>query len=493
MAGLKTKSINAFKWNVFSQVFNQLLILMLNVVMVRLLSPNEFGLIAVPLVLYSFFRLVQDFGYTDVLIREKNINQKLFSSIYWTIVIGGIFFSILNYYLSPLLGIWTRNNEAIEINQWFSLIILIGSFSIGLEGMMRKELNFKMPFFIEFSANLIAGIVAIYLAYIGWSYKALVMRFLIHIVLQLILNLFYSEWRPSLSIDARLLKPHFQFASLSITEQILNFFQRNIDTILISRYIGTHPLGIYDRSYKLLLFPLQQVSGAFSKVMFPAFSKIQDETEKVGRHFLNIIGLISLVTFPMMLGLFALCEDFVFVVFGKQWMEIVPVLKLFSILSIFQSITTVSGSIFSATDNMKSLIKNSMFSKPLMITAIFIAVMVHRDIYYVALYIAISSMIVIFPLWHVLAKSIGLKSLDIWKAILPQLFLSLIMVVLVKTVGYFCHRAEWTPTSSLSLGVATGIISYTFLIKYTDNKAANVAIELFQTARNKAKTTQMLS
>jgi O-antigen/teichoic acid export membrane protein len=493
LATLKSKSIDAFKWNVFSQILNQLLILLINIFLVRLLTPQEFGLIAVPFVVYSFFRMVQDFGFTDVMIKEKGIDQKLFSTIYWTIVLGGILFSVINYLISPLLGLWTNNSVAIHINQWFSVILLIGSFSIGFEGMMRKELNFKFPFFIEFAANIIAGIAAICLAYYGWSWKALIMRFLIHIVLQLIFNFMYSKWRPGLSMEARLLKPHFQFASLNIAEQILNFLQRNIDTVLISRYIGTQPLGIYDRSYKLLLFPLQQVSGAFSKVMFPAFSKIQDEKAKVGQHFLKIAALISFVTFPMMLGLFAMCEDFVFVVFGQQWMEMVPILKLFSIISIFQSISTVSGSIFSATDNLKPLIKYSLYAKPVSIAAIFLAVVVHKDIYYVALYTTIVSFIMIFPLWRILAINLGIKSLDIWKVILPQLLLAMIMAAFVKITVYLCHGYTFSSFASLCCGVMSGVVSYTLLIKFTRNKAAIMAIDLLKSALTKVKTTQILS
>ncbi len=493
MSDLRTKSLKAFKWNVLSQVFNQVLILVVNVTLVRLLSPEEFGLLAVPFVVYSFFRMLQDFGYSDVMIKEKEIDQNLFSTIYWMIVIGGFLVSIVNYYLSPMIGYWTNSANTIIINQCFSVILFIGSFSIGLEGMMRKELNFKLPFFIEFIANLIAGIVAIYLACIGWSWKALVIRFLIHIVLQFIFNFIYTKWRPALVFNAKLLKPHFTFASLSITEQVLNFLNRNVDTLLISRYIGNHALGLYDRSFKLLLFPLQQVSGAFSKVMFPAFSKIQDDKEKVGQHFLKIVALISFITFPMMIGIFALCEDFVFVVFGAQWMAMVPVLKLFSLISIFQSISTVTGSVFSATDNMKTLIKYSMYSKPLSIAAIFLAIWIHKDIYYVALYITIASFIMMFPLWHILAKSICIKSIDIWRAIFPQLILSIVMAIICGIVVEMCHIYEISPYVTLAIGTIIGIIAYGSLVAISGNQAAKWAIELTKSFWVKDQNSQMIS
>jgi O-antigen/teichoic acid export membrane protein len=446
-----------------------------------------------PFVSYTFFRMLQDFGFTDVMIKHNDTDQSLYSSIYWTIVIGGLVVSFINYICSPLLGLWTQHPDSVEVNKWFSLVILIGSFSIGLEGMMRKELNFKFPFFIEFFANLIAGIAAIYLAYIGWSWKAIVMRFLVHIILQLAFNIVYTNWKPSLVFNSRSLRPHLQFAMLSISEQTLNFFHRNIDTVLISRYIGSHALGIYDRSYKLLLFPLQQVSGAFSKVMFPAFSKIQDDLPKVGQHFLHIVALISVITFPMMLGLYILCEDFVFVVFGSQWMEMVPIIKLFAIISIFQSISTITGSIFSATDNMKRLIKYSLYSKPISILAIFIAVWLHKDIYYVALYITVSSFIMMFPLWHILAKSIGIRSIDIWLAILPQLCISVLMVLGLKGFTYYAHSAAYSHVLTLTIGIALGIVIYTGLIYISGNKAAKSAWQLTKNLLSKGQNSQMTS
>lgn len=493
MTGLKSKSIQAFKWNVLSQVLNQLLILIINISLVRLLSPDEFGIIALPFVCYSFFRMLQDFGFTDVMIKHNDGDQSLYSSIYWTIVFGGLLVAFINYIFSPLLGLWTHNPDTVEVNQWFSFIILIGSFSIGLEGMMRKELNFKFTFFIEFFANLIAGLLAIYLAYNGWSWKAIVMRFLAHIVLQFTFNILFSTWRPSLVCNTRSLRPHLQFAMLSISEQILNFIHRNIDTVLISRYIGSHALGIYDRSFKLLLFPLQQVSGAFSKVMFPAFSKIQDDLPKVGQHFLHIVALISVITFPMMLGLFVLCDEFVLIVFGSQWVEMVPIIKLFAIISIFQSISTITGSIFSATDNMKRLIRYSLYSKPISILAIFIAVWLHKDIYYVALYITITSFIMMFPLWHVLAKSIGISSIDIWLAILPQLVISSIMVLVLKGFTYYAHIADYPPIQTLVLGIVLGVLIYTCLLYISDNKAAKSAWQLSKNLLSKDQNSQMPS
>ncbi len=478
MSDLKSKSIHAFKWNVLSQVLNQLLIIGINIFLVRLLSPQDFGLIALPFVVYSFFRMVQDFGYADVMIKDQNEDKGLYSSIYWVIVLGGALSAILFFLLAPFIAMWTNNLESISICRYFALVLVIGSFSIGLEAMMRKQLDFKLPFYVEFFANIIAGIIAIYLAYTGWLWKALVFRFIIHIMLQLAFNLWYSKWRPTFVIDIKRLKPHFSFASISITEQVLNFLQRNVDTLLITRYIGLQPLGIYDRAYRLLLFPLQQVSGSFSKVMFPAFSSIQEDTNRIGQSFLKIAGLISLVTFPMMLGLCVLAEDFIIVVFGTKWLDMKAILQLFCIVSIFQSISTISGSIFSATDNMKPLIKYSLIAKPISIIGIAAAVFIHHDIYYVALYTVILSFVLMIPLWHVLAKCIGIKSVDIWKAILPQLFCTLVMVVVVLIFTFLFK--EYSPIFRLLVGTFMGVLTYGIMLLITKNEAKDLFLDLLR-------------
>jgi O-antigen/teichoic acid export membrane protein len=485
LSDLKTKSLNAFKWNVLSQVLNQLVILGVNIYLVRLLSPYEFGLIGVPFVVYSFFRMVQDFGYADVLIKEKIVDNKLSSSIYWFIIFGGIIASILCYLIAPLIGYWTQNIITSEITKWFALLIFAGSFSIGLEAMMRKELNFKTSFYIEFFSSLVSGLVSIYLAMHGWSWKALVFKFLSHTFLQLILNLIFTKWRPQFHFNNKALKPHFSFASINISEQVLNFIVRNIDNVLIVRFIGTYALGIYDRSYRLLMFPLQQVSGSFSKVMFPAFSTIQNEKERVGDNFLKIVGLISLVTFPMMMGLFVLCEEFVVVVFGRQWIEMVPVLKMFCVISIFQSISTVSGSIFAATDNMKALIKYSLIAKPISISVIFLAVFIHRDIYFVTLYIAITSLIMMFPLWSILANCIGIKAIDIWAKILPQLLATLVMMLIVYLTKVVL--VDYNLAAILLVGILAGIIGYVMVLIVTKNENLKEAASLIKTLKSQTK------
>lgn len=469
MEDIKTRSVNAFKWTALNQITSQTLGIIFNIILARLLSPQDFGYFALPFVVYMFFRLLMDFGFTEVMIKEVNDDKNiLHSSVYWFMVFIGVICSLISFSLSPLIAYWSKADEAGTINQWLSISILISAFIGGFDAMIRKKLEYKKAFYIEIFSNLISGIAALYVALQTGIWHALIVKNVLYIALCLLLTLIIFRWRPNFVLDKKLMQRHLGFATSNITEQILNFITRNADTILISRFLGANPMGIYDRANKFLTLPITQISGVFTKMMLPTMIHHKDDNQ-ISNTYLKICALISLVSFPMMLGLFAVAEDFTILLFGIHWKGMIPLLKIFCIISLFQSISSVGHSIYYLKNKADALLKFTIFTKPFYLLAIVSGLYFHSDIYYIALYSSFASIIIAILFLNQISGLLKFEIKTIWQVTFPQLLASCIMVAIIYLFKYLFKDQDLY--LRLTVCIIAGIFSYYLLIFLSKNKA----------------------
>jgi PST family polysaccharide transporter len=431
MQNLKTNSISAFKWNVIDQIASQALNFVLNIVLMWYLVDSDFGLFAIPFVVVGFVRVMQDFGLSGAVIHDKNQSQLFLSSAFWFTVVLAVVFAALIFVFAPIVGIWTGEIISVGITKWLSLVVLFSGFYWVSESVLVKQLAFKKLFFVNFLSILVSGIFGVYLAMKGYGYQALVVKFVCHTGLLAAGYYLSSPWKPSMQFSRKALLEKKSFTIPLVLEQGLNEISRNIDTLFIGKYLGSSSLGLYDRGYKVLTYPIRQVSGSFSKVLFPTFSHIQDDKERVKKIYLFSIRVISLITFPMMIGLFAMSSEFVLVVFGEKWQALVPIIRIFSLLGLFQSISALGGSVFMAMGKTKLQFKLSLFVKTIVIGSIIFSTIYYQDIYIVALSYAISSFIVMFPEWYFTGKAINLSVFTIIKNISIPFVAGIVMGIIM--------------------------------------------------------------
>jgi PST family polysaccharide transporter len=262
------------------------------------------------------------------------------------------------------------------------------------------------------------------------------------------------------------------FAIPNITEQLLNFFYRNLDTLLIGKYIGSTALGLYDRSYKFLMLPMQQVVTAFSKVMLPSFSNFKDRQDILISGYLKVIKIISWIVFPMMLTIFILSDLIVVLLFGEQWREMIPLLKVFSILGAIQSISSLSSYVFYLKDKVWLLLRYSIISKSIYFILLLFAVFLFKDIFHIVLAISFTSLIITLPFWYIVTKTLGTDILNLIKAILPQLGISLILAAMLYLMKSYIIEYN-TGIFALILLLLLSIVFYWLINIISNNKTYN--------------------
>ena len=314
-------------------------------ILARLLSPDDFGLLAMATVFVNFAMIFSEMGISSALIQKQDTHDRHYYSAFWFNIVVGLCLTLFFIAVSPLIARFYKKPELVPILAVISLNFFFSSFVIIQQTILTKEMDFRKLAIRDIIAVIISGIVGVVLAYNGFGVWSLVFQSVIFTLANAVLLWTVSSWRPKFSFAMADIKDIFHFSANLTGFNIVNYFARNIDQLLIGKFLGAQALGYYSLAYKIMLYPLQNVSQVIVKVMFPAFARMQGELEKVRIAYMRMIKAISLIVFPLMCSLFAIAPDFVHFVFGIRWTPIIILIQILSLCGLVQSISTTGGSI----------------------------------------------------------------------------------------------------------------------------------------------------
>ena len=342
---LKQKTIKGLFWSGASQAGKQISQIVVTAILARLLSPNDFGLLAMAAVFINFGMIFSEMGISSALIQKQDTHDRHFYSAFWLNVVVGAVLTLIFIAVSPLIAWFYKKPELLIILIVISVNYFISSFVVIQQTILTKEMDFKSLAIRDIIAVVLSGGIGIFMAYYGFGVWSLVFQSVTFTLFNAILLWFLSPWRPKYQFAKSDIKDIFGFSANMTGFNIVNYFARNIDQLLIGKILGAQALGYYSLAYKLMLYPLQNISWVIGKVMYPAYAKIQNELEKVKSAYLKMIKAVSLVSFPLMFWLFAAAPEFIIVLLGPQWKEIIILLRIFCLCGMVQSINTTVGNI----------------------------------------------------------------------------------------------------------------------------------------------------
>jgi len=335
---IKRKVIKGLKWSFVDQFLSQIFFFVFSIFMARILSPTDFGVVSTVTIFTGFATLFIDMGFSIALVQKKDADDEHYSSVFWLNVIVGLLLYLLFYCIAPVLSFFFNQPQFTILVRVVSVSFIINSLTAVQSCILIKELKFKEKIIFNWISILIGYSVAFYLAFNNYGVWAIVWMTLITAIVNLILLWFSSGWYPKFLFNKNKINELSTFGFSVLGETSVNYWSRNFDNFIIARVLGSTQLGLYTRAYSLMLLPLRNISSVITKVMFPAFSKKQDDVPAIKRYYLLIIKYIALLTFPAMIGLSLVSKEFVLFFFGNAWKGMIPVLSILSIVGALQSI-----------------------------------------------------------------------------------------------------------------------------------------------------------
>ena len=466
--GLLNKAVTSIKWASISQVGRQFIQYITTLILVSLLAPNEFGLMATALIIINFLELFKDLGTSSAIIQRISISNSLLSSVFWLNVCFGSFIFSIIFFLSPVIADFFNNNKLELILKVLPLVFIISSFSNVQRTLFEKELYFDLLSKIELSSTLFGAIIGISLAFKGFGVWSLIYQTISNLSLATILYWIFSKWKPSFSFNFKEIKTISSFSINLVGFNFLNFFARNADYLIIAKFLGEVQLGHYYLIYRIMLYPIQNVSQVISRVVFPVYKKIQYDNIKLSKAFNDITGSIAVFTFPLMLGIMAVSNLFIHSFFDSKWNYdlLVNLLIVLAPVGLIQSLTSNVGSIYLTKARTDLFLKWGLISSVFYIIGFMIGIL--WGVLGVALSYLITNLILIYPVFAIPFKLIDFKFLAFIKNLKSTFLSALFMACIVFLFNIYISKFLGNITSLIIISLI-GIISY-FLISSKINK-----------------------
>lgn len=364
--------------------------LIINAILSRLLTPDEYGIVALVTVFVTFFNLLSDFGIGPAIIQNHSLDENDIKSIFSFSILIGTILALLFFVSAPLISNFYDNQELILISHLLALSILFNSYQIVPRALLQKKLKFKQIGLISIIIQLITGIIGIVLALLGFSYYSLVIQSVLSAVL--LFGIFFKlapiKFTPK--IQKTSIQKILKFSSFQFLFNFINYFSRNLDSILIGKYLGPEPLGYYNKSYAIMMMPISSLTHVITPVMMPVLSKFQDEKEIVYNTYIKIIKLLAIIGFPLSILLFFSAEEIIYVLFGPQWGNSVPVFKILSLSIGIQMVSSSTGSIYQSINRTDLMFYSGLMSAVFMIGGILSGIFIGKSLEAVGLGLLIS-------------------------------------------------------------------------------------------------------
>lgn len=454
---LKKSAVSGLKWSSASKIGQQVLQFTTLAILARLLLPEDFGLMASAMVVIGLVNVFRDLGLSAALIQKQNVSDELFSSVFWLSVTTGLIMMLALIIFSPYIADFYNANTLVPILQVLSLSFLFSGLSAVQQAFLEKELRFKTISKFELFATFLAAVTGITMAILKFGVWSLVLQNLVFTFTVSFLFWIRQSKRPKFFFKWREIKSIVNFSANLAGFNILNYFVRNADYILIQKFLGEQQLGYYTLAYRLMLYPLKNITVVITRVMFPVLSKIQNDNKKFRDIYLKLVSTISLLTFPLMLGLVAVSENFVMVVFGAKWEPVTTLILILAPLGLLQSIYTPAGIIFQAKGRTDWWFRWGAFTGVLFITAFWIGL--KWGLIGVALAYLIVNIITFYPGLAIPFKLIELKVSNFIFSFNKNIIISLAMYVIVLLSKYLLNMYLGI-TESLMISVLIGIVAY---------------------------------
>jgi len=367
MSSLYKKTTNSLKWSALTVIAPRIISPIVTITLARILAPESFGLVAIAMIVISFSQMFWEAGLSRALIQTVEDEKKVANIVFWSNVSLGIIIYSIIFITAPLLSIYFKSPQSLPVLRLLSVQIVIMSFTTVQEALFTKDLNFRPLFWIRIIVTTSSGLFSVLLALYGLNVWALVFGTLIGSFVNLFMLWSKSNWRPNFRIDWLLAPKLFRFGSWIVVLSIMGWLINWFDSLLVGKYLGMTDLGIYRTGVTMVSMLFSLIMGPIYAVMFPSFSKLQNNKKEITKHFHEINKIIIFLVLPIGIGLLLTSKDFVPLIFGEKWEGMSSVIGILGLSEGLALFVGINPTIFESIGKSDLQPKLSFFLLPLFV------------------------------------------------------------------------------------------------------------------------------
>lgn len=451
---LKSKTVKGVVWSSIERFSTQGVQFLIMIIMARLLTPKDYGLIGMLAIFLAVAQSLIDSGFSQALIRKQDRTDVDNSTVfYFNIVVSSALYLIL-FIAAPFVADFYNQPELTSVMRVVCLGVILNSLAVVQRALLTVRIDFKTQAKASLSAAVISGCIGIVLAYCGFGVWSLVVQQLLNLSVNTLLLWIFSKWRPIAVFSWKSFHELFAFGSKLLASGLLDTLYRNIYPIVIGKLFSASSLGHYTRAQQFSEFPSSNVTGIIQRVTYPILCGIQDETERLEAVYRKFLKLSAFIIFPLMIGMSAVARPFIDIVLGTQWGFCGQLLQIICFAMMWYPIHAINLNLLQVKGRSDLFLRLEIIKKILGITVLCITapfglvVMCYGQIF--------NSIVALVINTYYTGKLINVGFIRQMKDLLPTILLSLTMFWAILLVNGFIEVNMYR----LVIGVLVGIIVY---------------------------------
>ena len=457
---LKQKTQKGLAWSMIERFATQGVQFLFSIILARLLSPNDYGIIAMPLVFLAIAQCFIDSGFSTALIRKPQLSDEdLSTAFYFNIGVGIICYLVL-FCTSPLIADFYKTPILDKLLKVTALATLFNPLCAVQQAILTKEINFKTQAVVSLSGAFFSGIIGLVFAYNGFGVWALVFQQVGGYLIRTILLWILCKWMPKLLWSWESFHYLWGFGSKMLGSGLLETIYNNIYPIVIGKYFSAQDLGNYTRAQQFSALPSSNVTGVLQRVTFPVLSYIQNEDDRLAINYRKILKLSAFLIFPMMLMLSAIADPLIRVLLTDKWRGCVILLQIICLQMMWYPIHAINLNLLTVKGRSDLFLRLEIFKK--IVGVSILCVSIPNGIIWMVRGGVLSSLIALIINTYYTGKLIKVGFFVQMKDLIPIVVISIIMWIFIHVSILLIVDASL----QLLVGIMSGLSIYLVLAKY---------------------------
>lgn len=468
MTSVISSAITGSKWTSVSQVILLVTALLQTTILARLLSPADFGIVAIAGVFIGILTIYSELGLSSAIIQKSETSNDILSSLYLLNLGAALLCSLITLVVAPVLTQWYGQIELQNVLASLAPAFVLAAIGSQFRALNQKHLRFALMAKIEVTGALLSMLAGIMFALYGFGAYALVFATLVNVTTTSLLNLCTGlrYHKPTLAFAPSKIGEFLRFGAFQMGDNTLNYLNSQIDVLLVGKFSGTHTLGLYSISKSITMRPAGFINPIFNRVAFPIMSHTQDDQNALRHMYLSGLRLLCFLNFPIYALLFVAAKPLVRILLGDSWLEAVPILQILSLYFLVRSTGNPVGSLLMATGRFRRSFTWNLILFIIVPVAIWIGA--QQGVTGIAWALLLLQLLLVLPNWYFLVKPSCKASFTEHFGVQIPSFIAAIGAALI---GWAVMQFSTTPWINLLVCIFTGGLTY-LLISFAFNRKA---------------------
>ncbi|MDP1652030.1 MAG: lipopolysaccharide biosynthesis protein [Rhodocyclaceae bacterium] len=483
---IKEKALSGLRWTAGVRFVSQVLTWAMTLVVIRLLSPADYGLLAMATVVIAFLSMVSEIGLGPAIVQKAEIEPGVLNKIFGLVLIINLVICILLSLAAPAIAAFYQEERLVPLIRVMSLQFVISAFAVIPDALLQKQMEFRKRSLIDLGGSILGGGTTLACAFGGLGVWSLVAGTFVSQAWRVVgLNIAMGSWyRPSFSFVG--LKPYVLFGGHLSLSGVLWFVYTQADVVIAGRWLGKEALGYYSVGMHLASLFNQRISGIINQVAFPAFSSIQHDLSQVAQKTLLGCRILSFFAFPVLWGISAVAPEIVTIVLGEKW---IPAILPLSVLAVVQPLRIVQMFVPNAVQGIGRgdvILKNAVTACVIMPAAFLVGV--NWGLLGLCIAWLIGSPLVFLSNSMRSMPALKMRSIDLLKTMTPTAISAAVMFGAV-TAARSMGGLDSARVASLLILVTVGASTYAAMSWFTNRDGVREVVTIFRAVLRPGKQT----